>query len=66
MDIVTAFTYRVAGYRIRRTSWAPLYYVDPFNMTYTKLSTKDVLADDWIIITEGIEIYFPITYKKVK
>ena len=63
MDIITAFKYRARGYRIRRTAWAGiLYYVEPTTMKYTKLSTQDVLADDWIIILEGIISDFPIIY----
>ncbi len=62
MDIITAFKYRECGYRIRRIVWAPLYYVFPTTMKYTKLSTKDVLADDWEIITDGIVKEFPIVY----
>ena len=67
MDIITAFTYRKCGYRIRRTGWiGSLYYVDPKTMRHTKLSTEDVLANDWIVITEGIVSDFPIKYKDQK
>ena len=63
MDIVTAFRYRECGYRIRRIGWrGSLHYIHPTRMTYTKLSTEDVLAEDWIILTDGITIQFPITY----
>lgn len=57
MDIVTAFKYRECGYRIRRNGWAPLHYVEPTTMQYTKLSTKDVLANDWEIITENVKTH---------
>jgi hypothetical protein len=62
MDIITAFKYRECGYRIRRTAWALYAHVHPTSMVMTHLSTEDVLADDWELVTEGIIKDFPLTY----
>ena len=59
MDIVTAFIYHKCGYRIRRPTWGRLYYYT----SKSKLAAKDVLANDWEIITSGIIKDFPITYR---
>lgn len=62
MGIVAAFKYRQLGYRIRRDAWAEKYFLWPNSMAHARLSAKDILADDWEIITEGIIKDFPITY----
>lgn len=60
MDIVTAFKYRACGYRIRRTAWAPVFYIDAYdgNFLAERLLIEDILADDWEIVLTGIKSDF--------
>ncbi len=65
MDIITAFKYLKCGYRIRREDWARNFWISP-NVYYANMTAEDVLANDWIIITEGITKEFPISYDRGK
>jgi hypothetical protein len=64
MDIQTAAKYADVGYRIRRTSWEPDEWVSEETLRRHPISftLPDLLADDWVIITDGIVADFPITY----
>jgi hypothetical protein len=62
MNIIAAFKYREHGYRIRRTEWIESYNILPNSMYRVRLSAKDILADDWEIVVDGIVSQFPITY----
>lgn len=78
MDIHTAAKYMSSGYRIRRASWDTIDYIYDFHGrimgSFTNSCTlgtfslsllpKDLLADDWEVITEGIIKHFPVTYDK--
>lgn len=73
MDIHTAAKYMQHGYRVKRAGWQMIEYVyhtesgisgkikDGGHM-FVDFSLKDLLADDWELITEGIIKDFPITY----
>lgn len=60
MDIITAFIYHKCGYRIRRPKWGVLYYYT----SKDKLAAKDVSANNWEIITDGIINPYKIIYRK--
>jgi hypothetical protein len=73
MDISTAAQYMKLGYRVRRTGWDIFDYVystesgfygktkDGQSM-FIDFGIKDLVADDWEVITSGIISHFPITY----
>jgi len=77
MNIHTAAGYMQHGYRIKRAAWTAVDYIydssgrimGSFSNACTKgdfslsLSTSDLLADDWELITEGVSGYFPVTYE---
>ena len=78
MNIQAAAKYLEQGYRIRRKAWAGVMYAfitypgehnvwgftDFAGKFSLSLDVDDLLADDWVVITEGIIKDFPITYQE--
>lgn len=64
MDIHTAAHYMRSGYRIRRTVWDPKSWISEDLMRRSPITfvLRDLLADDWEVITEGVVKDFPLTY----
>jgi hypothetical protein len=70
MDIHTAAKYMDLGYRARRRSWKPDVYIYFWGASIIRgpegssacLSIKNLLSDDWEIITTNIVGHFPIEY----
>jgi hypothetical protein len=70
MDIHTAAKYMDLGYRARRRSWKPDVYICFWGASIIRgpegssacLSIKNLLSDDWEIITTNIVGHFPIEY----
>lgn len=64
MDIHTAAHYMRSGYRIRRASWDPESWISEEAMRRYPVTfvLRDLLADDWEVITQGIVKDFPLTY----
>jgi hypothetical protein len=62
MNIYVASKYIQLGYRIKRTDGK--YFLDQREIQFVKLSLKDLLAEDWEVIVQGIIQEFPIIYQE--
>lgn len=65
MDIYIAAQYMKFGYRIARSNWDSSW-IEGTNIfqKFPDLELDDLLATDWIVITEGIIQNFPIKYRE--